>query len=205
MWYSKKLLANALRPGTVLLNSREGSVLPIKLKSGVYRISLVGSGGYGGERANSLSACGGGGGSGAKLVVETYLAKGIYYYYAAKSVENSISDGSWFGPQSSFAEDTVYFHAGGGVKAANRNGGAGGSDFITNNPFGYLTVKEQSVGNAGTRAPSTTVVGEGGASVDVDGISGKGGNGNPTAGTSIGFPGENGRIEIVYLGSNVQQ
>lgn len=200
MWYSQNLLMDSLKPGTVLVNARGGSVTAVKLKEGLYRIRLVGSGGYGGERANSLSACGGGGGSGVKLVVETYLKKGTYYYYAACSVTTSPSDGAWFSPQSTFSSETAYFHAGGGYKAANRNGGAGGSSVIAKNPFGYMKILDQLNGNDGGRAPSTAVVGTGGASVDVDGISGKGGDGNPTAGTSIGFAGENGRIEITYLG-----
>ncbi len=210
MWYSKKLLANALRPGTVILNQSGGEIGSIELKSGVYRVRCVGSGGYGGGRNSSLSYAGGGGDSGALLVIDVYLPKGTYFYYGANSVSGSgefMSDGAWLSPQQTFDGQTCICHAGGGEKPGNTGGGGvGGSDFVVNNIYGYVNIISQVNGNSGAKGTfNPSHGGEGGASVDVDGISGKGGNGTNQSGTSQGDPGNSGRIEIVYLGSNVQQ
>lgn len=203
-FHSKRLLLdNSYRPGDVVVDSHGSStsyITPsIKLKTGVYRIYLTGSGGWGGWRANSLSACGGGGGSGLQVGVDIYLKKGLYYYHAGHNYQNS-RDGSYFtATYPPYSDNTTILAVQAGANATNQEPGGGGTGYIVNNPYGFVNIHLLAPGLAGTRGNSGAI-GVGGAAVDENGFSGKGGDGTCTSGTTTNVnPGNPGHVYIQYL------
>lgn len=190
--------ALSIKAGDVLLDTRgAGGILELPV-DGIYTIRLVGTGGYGGWRANVLSAYGGGGGSGLKLVFDVYLKKGKYYYSAAASRQDGTRIGAVFYQQYPYSNETTIGAAQGGARAVNREPGEGGTGYIARNVNGYVNVLSVTNGKAGTRGDVGSI-GVGGASVDIDGISGKGGDGTSQSGTTIGQnPGESGRVQVIY-------
>lgn len=191
----------SIAPGKVLVDSRTYGQIPIELPvNGIYRIYLTAAGGYGGWRANSLSACGGGGGSGMHLEFDVLLNKGVYYYSAGKSFQDHTA-GAVFYQVLPYSNDTTIGATQGGGHSVNREPGGGGTGWIARDQLGYLNVLSQVNGNAGTRGASTSSYGVGGASLDADGISGRGGDGTCRSGTTIGVnPGQNGRVKVTYIG-----
>ena len=193
--------ASGYKEGEVLVDDRSGTSTWIEInikQDGIYKLDLTAAGGWGGWRANSLSACGGGGGSGVYLEVEIYLKKGRYWYSVAPG-SLTARNGSTFTATMPYSDDTTILATQGGAGATNRELGAGGTGWIANNPFGHIRIISQRNGNPGTRGGSGAV-GIGGASVDPLDVYGKGGDGTCQSGTTTPqIPGNSGRVFIQYL------